>query len=121
MRHDAVLDPNTPTAHHVGKHHVSCQPVSHNGDVTWTCHAGLWVVTEIRHDLIAAARLLDSMRENSDTSCFFYCSCHASVPVIASGTSCVGYDKQATPRISCSEGFKVFLGEESVDRLLFAS
>lgn len=58
---DAVLDPEAPSAHHVGEHHVSREAVTDHCDVGRVGHAGLWIFLEVLHDFGAAARFLHRM------------------------------------------------------------
>lgn len=61
---DPILNPNSPTAHHIGQHHVRHKTVSDNNYLTWVCYPSLGVLLEIRHDFVFAARLLDAMSKH---------------------------------------------------------
>lgn len=63
-RHDAILDPEAPGAHHICQHHVCAQPVSNDGDLRGVRHARLGVLAEVLHDLVAAAWLLACVRQH---------------------------------------------------------
>lgn len=66
---DSIFDPNPPTAHHIGQHHVGHEAISDDNDLAWMRHASLRVLLEMSHDLIFTAWLLDPMSKDRNPSC----------------------------------------------------
>ena len=88
-RDDPVLDPDPPAAHHVGQHHVGCQPITHNSNLVRTCHASLWVLAEVRQDLVTTAWLLHGMREDINTGGFLDLGGETPIDIVACCTGSV--------------------------------
>lgn len=62
----AILDPDAPTSHHVGKHHVSAESVPNYSNLMGPSNARLGMLAEVRHDIISAAGFLDAVGEHGD-------------------------------------------------------
>jgi hypothetical protein len=106
QRYDPVLDPDTPAAHHVGQHHVGCQSVSHNGNVVGTRDACLWVLAEVRHDLVAATWFFHGVWENINPRRFLDFRGQLAVDIVACCPGRVGHNQQTTSRVGGSQGLE---------------
>lgn len=109
QRDDAILNPEAPTSHHVGEHHVSRQAVTHNRNLRGIGHACFWILLEILHDLATAAWFLHGMVKNSDACGGFYSSGKLGFRVPTACAGGVGDDKESTTGIVLLERLKVSL------------
>jgi hypothetical protein len=108
-RHDPFPDPDAPTAHPVGQHHVRGEPVADNGDVSRAGYPSLRVASEVLHDLRSAARLLYLVGKHCYPGAGFQFGGKFQLAVPRCRSCCVGYDEQAATWICLFQRLKVRL------------
>lgn len=109
QRHDPVLDPDAPTAHHVGQHHVRGQPITDNGDLVRPCHPGFRVLAEVRQDLVATARLLHRMREDIEPGRFLNLGSKPATNIVARRAGSIGHYQKTTSGVGRSQSLEARL------------
>ena len=115
QRNDAILNPNAPTAHHVGQHHVGREAVADNSNLMRSCNTSFRVLAEVGQDLITTAGFLHGMREDMDASSFLDSSSKRAIPVVACRAGRVGNYEQTATGISSAQGFKTALLASAVN------
>lgn len=108
-RYDAVFDPDTIAAHHVGQHHVGGQPVSNNSDLAGTGDSSLWVLLEIVHDLGGTTGLFGLVREHIYTCCFLKRRSQFSFGIVTASTGSVRNNEETPAGVCRSQCFEAFL------------
>lgn len=109
QRHHAVPDPEAPATHHVGQHHVSCEPVAHDGHLRGVRHARLRVLPKVGHDVRPAPGLLGCVRQHVHPRALLDGRGLREVLVPRRGARCVGDDEELPPGVRLAQLLKVLL------------
>jgi hypothetical protein len=104
--HDAVPDPDAPAAHHVGQHHVGCQPITDHSNLVRSSDPSLRVLAEVRQNLVATAWLLHGMRKYVEPGRLFNLGSKPAIHIVARRTGSIGHDKETAPWVGCSQRLK---------------
>ena len=110
QRHDTVPDPYAPAAHLIGQHHVRGETIADDGKLMRTGDARLGMCPEVRHDLIAAPRFLDLVRQDRDASGRFDLRGKDPLGVVAQSAGRVGDYQEAAAGVCRPQLLEVVLG-----------